>query len=157
MWGMKVINTKGFSLIELIFLITLLSIMATLGAVSLTHFKNKNERQVILDEIRTAVLYAKTQALQQGKPVYLTPLDNEHNWAKGMRLRFVDAQKQALYQWQWHHPQWHVTWNGARKSNAIIFSNKPAQAISNGKFTITNIQTKENIVVILNRLGRLRS
>lgn len=156
MRGITVINTKGFSLIELIFLITILSIMATLGAVSLTHFKNKNERQVILDEIRTAVLYAKTQALQQGKPVYLTPLEDEHNWAKGMRLRFMQAQEQSLYQWQWHHPQWHISWNGARTSNAIIFSNKPAQAISNGKFTLTNSQTKEKIIVILNRLGRLR-
>lgn len=131
--------------------------MATLGAISFTHFKNKNERQVILDEIRTAVLYAKTQSLQQGKPVYLTTLDGENNWAKGMRLSCVDAQEDILYQWQWHHPEWYVSFKGARNNKGIIFSNKPAQAISNGKFTLTNRQTREEIIVILNRLGRLRT
>jgi prepilin-type N-terminal cleavage/methylation domain-containing protein len=150
---------KGFTLLELLITLVLLACLSSLAAVSYSYLLRKNEQQVIMDELRTAVHYAKIQALILGHTVSLTPLDASLNWSKGMVLstwRKKNNTMETLYQWQWHHPRWNLTWIGARSSERVIISNNPAGAISNGHFTLVNADTRQNVVLVLNRLGRIR-
>ncbi|MFI4955450.1 MAG: GspH/FimT family pseudopilin [Gammaproteobacteria bacterium] len=150
---------KGFTLIELLFTMILFATLAFLGVASTSYLMDKNEQQTLTDEIRSAVQYAKIQAIVLGNPVCLSALDPNFNWSKGMtltRLSKKTNEKELLYQWQWHHPHWIVAWSGINSPRKIIVSNNPITAISNGQFRLTNIQTKVEVVLVLNRLGRIR-
>ncbi|MGC1182206.1 GspH/FimT family protein [Legionella sp.] len=150
---------KGFTLLELLIILALIACLSVLGTASYSYLLRKNEQQVLVDELRTAVQYAKLQALILGKTVSLTPLDASLNWVHGMKLSTWNKKtnnSELLYQWQWHHPGWELTWSGARSSNRVIFSNNPTRAISNGHFTLLNADTRQNRVIILNRLGRIK-
>ena len=149
---------KGFTLIEVLVTLVLLVGLTLISFNSASFLRHKNERQIIIDELGTAIQYAKIQAISLGHPVYLTSLDNQLNWSKGMVLTQDNNKndKTILYQWQWHHPGWNVVWSGANVSQKIILSNNPVNAISNGKFIIFDPFTKESVVIILNRLGRIR-
>jgi prepilin-type N-terminal cleavage/methylation domain-containing protein len=150
---------KGFTLLELLITLVLLVTLSTLSVVSYSYLLRKNEQQTIVDELRTAVQYAKIQALILGHPVTLAPLDASLNWSNGLVLSSWNKKTnkmEVLYQWQWHHPCWSLTWIGARSTDKVIFSNNPASAISNGRFTLMNPETHKTVVIILNRLGRIR-
>ena len=149
---------NGFTLIEVLVTLVLLAVLTLISFNSASFLRHKNERQIIIDELSTAIQYAKIQAISLGHPVSLTALDNELNWSKGMLLTQDNSKKDKtiLYQWQWHHPRWNIVWSGANVSQKIIFSNNPVSAISNGKFVIFDPYTKEQVVIILNRLGRIR-
>ncbi|MGL5742497.1 MAG: hypothetical protein ACRCXC_08075 [Legionella sp.] len=62
----------------------------------------------------------------------------------------------VIYYWQWHHPRWILNWSGVSSKDKIIVSNTPYQAISNGHFTLINRHTNEQVMLILNRLGRIK-
>ena len=152
-------RTKGLTLIEVLFTLVLIGILSLLGIASFARWIGENEKKVILDEVRIAVQYSRIQALSRGNPVTLSPLDVKQNWSKGIVLTQYNKainQVELLYQWQWDHPHWLLEWSGISSSNKIILSNNPVSAISNGHFDLTNYRTKERVVIILNRLGRLR-
>jgi len=150
---------KGFTLIEILFSLVLLAILSLIGIASSSYFIQKNEQQIIVDELRTVLNYAKTQAVSRGNPVSLSPLDPTKNWSHGIVLTQFNKKfnkTETLYQWQWHHPHWVLEWSGISSSNAIVLSNNPINAISNGHFTLSHVPTNKSILLVLNRLGRLR-
>ncbi|WP_131794702.1 GspH/FimT family pseudopilin [Fluoribacter gormanii] len=150
---------KGFTLLELLITMSVFIGLSIIGIGSYTYFVKKNEEKTIIDELRTAVQYAKMQAIILGNPVYLSPQDTTSNWSKGIVLNFLNKktnQMELIYQWQWSHPRWDLHWDGASSTKKITFSTYPGQAISNGRFILMNLETHEQIVIILNRLGRIR-
>ena len=150
---------KGFTLIELLFVMILFATLTVLSVVTSSYFTARNEQQTLTDEIKNLVQYAKIQAVALGTTINIEPLDSSFDWSKGIKLTKFNKtikQDQVLYQYQWHHRHWHVTWSGIHSPNKIIVSNNPITAISNGHFELYNIQTKVNVILILNRLGRVR-
>lgn len=150
---------KGFTLIELLTTMLLFVILSTLAVSSYSYLFKQNEQQTIVNELKAAIHYAKIQAISLGTPLTLTSLDGTKNWSKGMLLGKFNRRTKKIerfYQWQWRHPGWELAWVGARSFEKIIFSNTPASAISNGHFTLINRDTNQKVVIILNRLGRLK-
>lgn len=150
---------KGFTLIEILITLICFVGLSLFSVISASFLKYKHEQQIIVDEIKTAIHYAKIQAVVRGRPVYLVPFDQEDNWSKGMKLTQYNDNKKAmdvLYQWEWHHPRWSITWNGVSSLNKITLSNSPGSAISNGKFVVSNPYTQEHMIIVLNRLGRIK-
>ncbi|PWY55986.1 pilus assembly protein [Legionella qingyii] len=150
---------NGFTLLELLITMSVFIGLSIIGIGSYTYFVKKNEQKTIIDELRTAIQYAKMQAIILGNPVYLSPQDASSNWSKGIVLNFLNKktnQMELIYQWQWSHPRWDLHWDGVSSSKKITFSTYPGQAISNGRFILMNLDTHEQTVVILNRLGRIR-
>lgn len=151
-------EAKGYTLLELLFTLSIIAILSLSTMVSLSYFTKKNEQQVIVDEIRTAVQFAKLQALNFGNQVVLSPLNSTNDWSKGMILvQFSkkNNKNETVYQWRWHHPHWLLEWSGVNSLNKITLSDRPLNAMSNGHFKLTNIHTKEHAVIVLNRLGRI--
>ena len=150
---------KGFTLIEVLITLIFLAGLFLLSITSVSFLRYKNERQTIIDEIRTAIQYAKIQATILGHPVYLAPVDTSLNWSQGMTLTQYNNKKNTsnlLYQWHWNHPRWNITWSGVGALNKITLSNNPVSAISNGQFLLFNSYTKEHVAIILNKLGRVK-
>lgn len=150
---------NGFTLFELLITMALLATLSVIATSSYSYFLRKNERQIILDGLRSSVHYAKIQALTLDTTVFLTPLDDSLTWTNGIMVSTKNKKThnmKKLYQWQWHHLQWELNWVGARAGNRITFSNDPAKAISNGHFILKNTNTGEETIIVLNRLGRVR-
>ncbi len=148
---------KGFTLLELLITMMLFLGLSLIAIASYSYFLHKNERQTFIDEIKNSIQYAKTQALILNSTVYLAPIDDSLNWANGIQLFTRKSNKiEQLYQWQWHHPGWQLSWIGARPGNRIIFSNNPANAMCNGRFILTSRDYDKRTEIILNRLGRVR-
>lgn len=153
------IKINGFTLIEMLFTLMLIAILSIFSLTSASFIMYKNDQQTIVDEIRTAIQYAKNQAVILGHPVSLSPGDKELNWSKGIilsRMQSKTGKSPVLYQWSWHHPHWNITWSGMNSPHKISLSNNPVSAISNGHFVLFNTRTKERVELILNRLGRIR-
>lgn len=144
---------KGFTLIELVVTLFLFTFITFFFLTAMGIVRDKNDKRVIIDEIRTILQYAKVQALYSGT-LLLRPVDPSPDWSKGMKLMQYQRDK-MLYQWKWHHPHWSVSWRGASTVNQIVISDHPAHAMSNGKFILFNPYTKERIIIVLNRLGRI--
>lgn len=152
-------KARGFTLLELLITMALFVGLSIIGISSYHYFMRNNEQQIIIDELRTALQYAKIQALIINNPVFLTPLDASLNWSKGMSLNSLNKkinQVALIYQWQWNHPHWSLDWVGVSSKNKIFFSNNPTQAISNGHFNLINNNTHKQVTLVLNRLGRIR-
>lgn len=153
------IKIKGFTLFELLITIMLLVSLSSMAIASYSYFLRKNEQQVIKDNLKKAVQYARMQALILDTTVFLAPLADSLNWVNGLILGTKNKKTnkiKILYQWQWHHAHWELSWVGAQTGNRIIFSNNPLSAMSNGHFTLRNRETNKQTVIILNRLGRIR-
>lgn len=156
----KIKSSKGYTLLELLITLTLIACLLFVSVTAYTYLSGKNEQQVLIDEITTAVQFARIQALIQKNSVSLAPLDVSLNWSKGMVVNVWSTKTnkfEKINQWQWNHPHWHLAWTGARFSDKVIFSNNPVSAMSNGHFTLTNVQTRQKIVLTLNRLGRIKT
>lgn len=152
-------RSKGFTLIELLFTLFLVSVILLYGLMSFSSLLSRNEKQVILDEIRLIVNYAKIQAINSGKTLCLSSLNKTANWSNGAQLLEgvqSSTQTSIVHQWQWYHPHWIIKWSGITSSEKIVISPDPLRAISNGHFNVINPHTKEEIVITLNRLGRVK-
>lgn len=150
---------KGFTLIEVLIVLGILVGLILLSVGSSTQLISKNEQQTLIDDIRTVIQYARIQAHALGHTVYLAPLSPDFDWSKGIVLSHYNyqlKQNEVLYQWQWHHPHWRLSWSGVTSSNKISLSNNTINSISNGTFTLSNLLTKVKKVIILNRLGRIK-
>ncbi|MBL7480138.1 GspH/FimT family pseudopilin [Legionella bononiensis] len=150
---------SGFTLIELVIVLVLITGLTLLSVSSSTQLISKNEKQTLIDDIRSIVQYARIQSVSQGHTVYLVPLDPAFNWSKGVALtRFNKklTQDEVLHQWQWSYHHWTVNWSGVNSTNNIAFAHDAAHGISNGTFTLSNIRTREKVEIIVNRLGRVR-
>lgn len=147
---------KGFTLIESVITCALIILLGLIANSSTTHWLGTNDSQMVIDEIKAAVHYAKIQALLRDQPVFLTPISH---WSGGIELHYLNPKthsQERLYQWQWHHPRLLINWVGMGSTDRIVLSNNPLHAISNGRFIIKNLRTQDEKHIILNRLGRIR-
>lgn len=152
------IKDKGYTLIELLFVLGVFSALCFFSISSLTGLRHRNEEQVILDEIKSAIQFAKIQAVNLKQPLYLSALDS--NWSEGIglfRMDYKSLKKILVQQWSWKHTSWDMTWSGVSGGKQIIIFSDIAQSMSNGRFILKNTQTRKQIVLTLNRLGRIKT
>ena len=148
-------NKNGFTLLELIFTISLASILLMYSFSSLFDLKQKNEREYLVNEIANAITYAKIQASASGHALLLSAKNS--NWSMGMELLMPNKVKQnsLIHQWNWNINHWNVEWRGINGQKYINLSGN-TQAMSNGRFILTNNKTQEKVILYLNRLGRVK-
>lgn len=149
---------KGFTLLELLIVLSIVGIISLFSMASYSLLLEKNEEQIIVDDIKSAIHYARIQAVSYGHQVTLTPLDAHSDWSKGIKITQLDKKTNkelVVHQWQWPRRKWSLIWSGVN-SEKIIFSNNPVNAISNGTFTLSSLPSKKKKIIVLNRIGRIR-
>ena len=152
------LTSRAFTLIELLLSLTLLAILLFFAVPFASSMHEKNQIQVIQDDIRSAIRFAKTQAMISGNNILLTPLPDSNDWSNGMLL-FVDnpkhhytADTQPLQKWQWFSSGIQVTWKGFQSSHYLLFSADLSKNATNGTFIIRN-QSQIRVKLVVNRLG----
>lgn len=153
-------KSKGWSLFELLISLVILTILAMMCLPLGFSIQQKNQLQIIENEISTAIRYARQMAIINGTSLALTTLSKSGNWAEGMIL-FVDNKKhqynthnQPLHQWQWKHSGIYVSWQGFQSNAYLIFSSELSHAATNGAFCIKD-NHGDSIKLVINRFGQI--
>lgn len=148
---------SGFTLLELLFTLSVACILILFSFSSLTQLKQKNEREFLINEITNAVSYAKMQARVSGRTLYFFAKNHNSNWSQGIDLLAqggIQGNK-LIHRWSWSGDNWKVEWHGLNGQRRIKFSGN-THAMSNGQFVLTNLRTQEKVVLHLNKLGRVK-
>lgn len=144
---------NGFTLIEWLICFAVCSILVCISFASWIQLRQKNEQQLLIAEIKTAIHYAKLQAMSHGSSLMLSPQASNQDWSKGIK---VMKGHQLMHQWNWQNSNWDLRWQGAGGTNHIMISGSVSHAISNGRFILTNKNTQEQVILVLNRIGRIK-
>jgi prepilin-type N-terminal cleavage/methylation domain-containing protein len=150
----------GLTLIELLVGLLILTILICLSLPFGLAIQQRNQLQIVENEITTAVAYARNMALLHKRPLTLTPLPNATDWSSGMIL-FVDNKNhqytekdKLIHQWQWFHRGIQVIWQGFRSHHYLLFSSELQHAATSGHFEIKVNHARSRRLVI-NRFGRV--
>lgn len=153
-------NVSGFTFLELLCCLLLLSFLLVKGLASNFSLIHRNQLQMLKDEVGMAIRYARNKALLCEKNLVLTPLTQNQDWSKGMIL-FIDNPHHRyqegdliIYKWEWKQFGLFIQWHGFQSNHYIIFSRSLKHAGSNGRFVIMNKQGESKQLVI-NRIGRV--
>lgn len=152
---------SGFTLIELLIYSGVLCILLLLSMPLFVDFYQKKRAEIVADDIKSAIRFARNLAFKNDTPMTLNPLSDSQDWSQGMVL-FVDnpnhhftGQDKVVYQWQWNYPGVRVNWQGFRSNHYITFSPILRQSTANGHFSIATNHKYQNKLIV-NRLGAVR-
>ncbi len=146
------LNVGAYSLIELMLGLSLLASMALFSIPLISSLYQNNQIQVLQDDIKSAVHYAKSMAMVSGKNAILKPLGNLHDWSQGMVL-LVD--NQPVHTWQWSLGDNKILWRGFQSTDFLLFSADAGRNSANGYFLV--MKNKQPVIkLMINRLGRVR-
>ncbi len=152
----------GFSLLELMITLGLITIVLFI-AIPFTHsFGNKHLLNTRVKMIEAVISYSQNQALTLGRAVALAPLSGD-NWSSGMRL-YVDTHANHRYQagdrvlreWHFGGGKLSISWQGFLSDSYLVFSDRLAQSVLNGRFILTNHSGEVMKQLVINSLGRVR-
>ena len=153
--------SRGFTLIELLISLALVSLLLLMYLpVSLASYQ-KNQLQMMENELSTAVRYVRNKALMTNRRLILTPLPNSRDWSKGMIL-FVDNKQhlytksdKLLHRWQWKSQGMRINWRGFLSNHYLLFASDLKEAACSGHFDLVTQEGQHSILVV-NRLGRIK-
>ncbi len=154
-------RSLGLSLIEVITALAIFGILCGYGLLFTPALHKKNQVEVIADEIRQAIQYAKIEALTNARTITLAPLSENDDWSMGMRL-FIDndshrltTDAELIREWRWHNCCVKVNWQGFESDRYLRFSPDLIGRGANGHFMIHD-HMKHQINLAINRIGRVR-
>lgn len=140
----------GLTLSELLAALLILGVLLSFAMPWSYAFFQKNQLELVSNDIMNAVRQARNQALIHNKTVVLSPLDPE-NWSKGMILSFDHAKKDMIHQWQWHHSDLRIRWQGFQSKDYLTFASELRHMTCNGSFYLENARYHKQLII--NRLG----
>jgi prepilin-type N-terminal cleavage/methylation domain-containing protein len=146
---------KAFTLIEVLAGLSIFAILLFFAIPFERSLHQKNRIQIVQDEIRGAVRYARAQAIITGNNIILKPLQDSADWSKGIRM-FAAANGELIHEWHWNFPGIHVAWQGFQSSHYLLFSADASQNAVNGSFWIES-ESQRVVKIVLNKLGRIRT
>ncbi|WP_426759970.1 pilus assembly FimT family protein, partial [Pseudomonas aeruginosa] len=80
---LQLMKITGFTLLETMLTLALLVGLLLLGSWSFFSLIQNNERETLVNSIKTAIQYSKIQAIHLGHPIYLLPFGSNENWSRG--------------------------------------------------------------------------
>jgi len=148
---MKNKNKHGFTLVELLIVLAVIGIAASIGIPSFQQtIKNRNILSNA-DTLITALNYARIEAIKRGANVYLSPADYspspppQPDWSKGIVVWFDNNNDDKL-----DTDEILRQWEALPKANSIVSKNnitlfefKPSGEVNDGDLTLCDDRTKE--------------
>lgn len=151
-------SQQGITLPELLIVLTLLALLASIAAPSFEQLTRTQQQQVLHDRLHRSLEHARTLAVSDRRLIEVCAstdgLSCQGDWNRGWILRaaateeilaresFDDSNPNALLQWTGY-------------SQSIRFRTNGTSPISNGRFTLC---TDKGLVwqIVISRQGRIR-
>lgn len=160
---------QGYSLIELIVVLTIIAIISLFSIPAVMGNNSKHQAESTLHQLSTSLAYARTTAIQLRQtteicPKGIQPQSCGQDWSKGWWIFIGKTTQQELHAdaiLKSHAAlpnSQQLTFRAFPKSNSVQF-NSHGQAIGNGKFTLLVKNTSQlcfNNQLILSKTGRIR-
>jgi len=146
----------GLTLVELLICLTIVALVCCFTAPFTPSLFQKSQSDVLMDDIRNAIHYAKLQAVLRGHRLILMHQPDTVDWSSGMAL-YEDQgklKKQLIHEWRWPTFKGHVIWHGLQSKHYLRFEPDLNQSTVNGTFVIEMNQHK-SLKLVVNRLGRV--
>lgn len=150
----------GVTLFELLICLSIFAVIAFYVSPFPIYFYKDKELEVITEEIKEAVQFAKFESILRGERLILLSINN-NDWSSGMRLysavkdfKTNKVDKKLIREWQWKNFNGVITWKGFQSEKYLIFMPQISQCAINGNF-IVEILKQKKIVLTVNRLGRI--
>ena len=147
------LKIAGFTLVESLISLALFALLLLISIPYTARLYQKNQVQVIQDEIKGAIRFSRLRALSEGQDLVLMPRAASNDWSSGMQLM---NSGHRLFEWHWASPQIHVTWHGFQSNHFLRFSPDANRYATNGYFFIQSASFPP-VKIVVNRLGRVRS
>ena len=147
----------GVTLVELMVVIILLAILATLGMPLWHEFIERNRSQAILNALERSIQQARSIAVSQRTRIEVCGASAQHqcqnNWQQGWLLRLSNNTDEIIQITELSHSEIKLIWAGFQPR--IVFHPSGITSMSNGRFVACR---KQRVAwqLILNRQGRLR-
>lgn len=162
-------NTNGFTLLELLLTILILSIIVTIGIPSLSSLIESSRSQNIYNNLFTLIQYTRSRAAFLHEDVILCPSENTNtcinNWQKPIII-FVDKNKNRKRDEKelidrvanLLKDQETITWRASATSRYLRYTSTGETGNQNGTFTICNKNKNMEYTkkIIIYRSGRAR-
>ncbi|MFR0692519.1 GspH/FimT family pseudopilin [Enterobacterales bacterium AE_CKDN230030158-1A_HGKHYDSX7] len=155
---------QGFSLVELLFTLALLSVLLSVAAPSLSEILCDQRTSTAAQDLRSALELARETAVHSGQPVSLAATNAD--WASGWEV-FVDAGNRGTHDPQVpplaaHGPLSAISIRTDSTSRRYIHFTSRGNAIQpNGAFQAGSLtlcgEGRTSYRIVLNKTGRVRS
>jgi type IV fimbrial biogenesis protein FimT len=161
---------SGFTLVELLTTVAILSVVLGLGIPSLQHFLATNRAASQTNQLVGTLALSRSEAIKRGQRITLCQTSSKQecestgNWSRGWMLfidenknKTVDEDEQMLYSGDFLSGGTQVTFNGAFGIDGYVIYKADGSAFPNGSFTICLDKNPDyGKALILFRTGRLR-
>lgn len=160
---------SGFSLIELLAILTILCIFASFMIPYFNKIFAKHEANDVLKSISSSIKMAKTESTLRHTSVVLCSSSNgknctKNNWGNTIVLfidinknRQIDTEDLIIHTEHLHLKYGNLTWKGALNSPSIVFNQTFGLPIGyNGSFYYCNNTAQINQKIILSKMGHIR-
>ena len=148
---------RGTTLLELLTVLSLLALMATIGLPSFVALIEKNRLTALLDELHNTLQEARIQAVTQARTIevcaYKQGTACGTDWSNGWILRAVGTKEILRLNTLSHTTDGSMHWSGY--SNTIRFRSNGSSPTGNGRLVICRHKDVIGQLVI-NRQGRIR-
>jgi hypothetical protein len=135
---------KGYSFFELIIVLSLMSALSYFVYPSFHHWQIKNQVDMMVDDLKSAIELAKYSALDH-TDFYQITAD-----ASGVTL---SRKQEIVHIWPWSARGIRVRWIGFEKNTPLRFTQYPVFRNSNGHFILEGDDYQR--VLHVNRVGRM--
>ncbi|MFG0807718.1 GspH/FimT family protein [Pseudomonas fluvialis] len=147
---------RGFTLVELLTTLLLLSILAHLAVPALARMQQQNRNQAALEAANNLLQYARSQAVLRRQTLNLCPSHDgvqcTTDWNAPWLLSDIRSGERLSYS-ALHSASGLLRWSGF--SNSIRFHRNGTSPLSNGRF-FTCLENTIDQQLVINRQGRIR-
>jgi type IV fimbrial biogenesis protein FimT len=162
-------KAKGFTLLELLSVVAVISILLVLVIPSWQRWLAENRVQAAVQQLYNAMQLARFTAIVQGKPVVVCANSGLQSCAQDWRQGFIvcqglsvntcDAKDDKVLRVFDSIASVIIEWHGFPTNQAIVFTPQGYTQIQNGRFIVTAGKGVNQVkrVLILSKTGRLRS
>jgi len=158
-------RNRGFSLLEVCIVIFILGSILALGLPQLDRFLMHEERELVLDRIKTAIDYAKQEAFARGATIVLCSTSNQitctsqTNWSSGFMILEKNKEESSplqakILQVFQGTKYGRIHFNAFGSHDLIIQSDG---STNNGTFSYCpkNRDASEGAALVINKAGRV--
>ena len=166
---MYIKRNKAFTLVELIVVISVLTILTTIAAPFFQEYQAKQEANSIYHKINAVNRYARSQSAILRQNIVICPTLNlsscqanqwSHAWLvfiDNNKNRQVDSDEKILHVDQLKLKYGQLDWRGALSIPSVSYQAQTNLPIgSNGSFYYCSLKSSKHYKIVLSKMGHLR-
>lgn len=150
-------SQRGFTLVELITVVSLLAIFASIAVPAFAAFVERNESETLRQQVLANLSQARTQAVIDRSSTRLCGsadgVQCDGAWSKGMLIVAASSDRASYTPFASRQT---LQWRGAKSTDELIYLSNGTTRMSNGRFVSCSTDAKVTWQIVISLQGRPR-